>query len=95
MLSVYDKEYVSKKVADRIAELKRRYYMYCQGVDESGRELSDRVSAVARANTRRDMEILALVEELIGFTSDFTLSDVAGAGYEKLVEPMERHRVRR
>jgi hypothetical protein len=91
--SVYDKEYVCRGIQDRLDVLKTRYYMYCSGVNEAGESLTPGGSAVARSKTKADIEILVLIDELIGhIEGNFTLSDDAGRGYERICEPYERHR---
>jgi hypothetical protein len=89
----YDRRYVCDGVTERLTKLHERYYMYCNGVNESGREMSPGGAAVGRSKCKTDMEVLALIDELLGHIDhDFTLSDDASRGYEKLCEPYERHR---
>jgi hypothetical protein len=94
--SVYDREYISQGVIDRIQLLHDRYYMYCCGHNEDGYDLSLNGATVARASVKRDVEILTFLNELLGHIDhDFVLSEAASKGYEKLCEPIERHRKNR
>jgi hypothetical protein len=91
--SVYDKVYVCRGIQERLEVLKSRYYMYCSGVNETGDALTPGGAAVARTRCKADIEILVLIDELIGhIEGGFTLSDDAGRGYERICEPYERHR---
>jgi hypothetical protein len=92
--STYDKRYVSDGVYQRLQVLHDRYYLYCNGQNENGTELTPGGAAVGRSKCKTDMDILMFVDELIGnIPHDFVLSEEAAKGYEKLCEPYERHRI--
>jgi hypothetical protein len=91
--SSIDVEYVRRGIAQREHELRDRYFMYCKGINENGKEMSNNSAAVMRSNTKRDMSIIVLLDELLGYIEqDFVLSDEAAKGYMTLCEPYERHR---
>jgi hypothetical protein len=90
---MYDRKYIYEGITDRIGKLEDRYRMYCNGVNEMGEDLSPGGAAVARSKAKTDMSIIYFVEELMGHIEhDFELSPEAAKGYEKLIEPYERHR---
>jgi hypothetical protein len=96
MRSSYDREYISRGVIDRQVMLKERYRMYCNRLNENGDELTAQGAAVARSKCKTDLEILVLIDELLGHIDhDFVLSEDAGKGFEKICMPYERHRVYR
>jgi hypothetical protein len=67
--------------------------MYCNGVNDWGLQLTNDSAKQGRTKCKRDLAILALVEELANnIPEDFTLSDEAAKGFEFLVEPNEKHR---
>lgn len=93
MGAVYERPYVCEGVNTRLAILERRYRMYCNGINEQGEELTGGSGAVMRSKTKQEYYTLILIDELLGYIQqDFTLSEDASIGFERLCEPMERHR---
>lgn len=94
-MNVYEKPYMQTAIAHRQHEVNDQYYMYCRGVNETGVELTPASAAHMRARCKRDVEILQLVSELLNALSndvELDLSESAQHGFEKLAEPVERHR---
>ncbi len=88
-----DKKYVSKMLTDRIEELRDRYYMYCNGINETGREISPASAASARSKAKKDWDICLFVEFLLNhIQGDFYLTEDAEIGFTRLCEPYEQHR---
>lgn len=83
-----DKEYMLFKVRERMKELKRRYAIYVQGLGLDGKELIPATAALKRCETKRNLQILMLVEHLL-ITSQavFIDDDDAIEGFDKLVNP--------
>jgi hypothetical protein len=84
-------------VEDRLAELSHRYALLCYSKDEQGRAIAPATAATNRSLVKRDIRALSLVLELLHNVKceEIPLSDDAEEGFEKLVEPLERHRLRR
>jgi hypothetical protein len=88
-----DKHYIEYQLTSRINVLNERYFNYCNGVDETGRELSYGTAANYRAAALKDSDLCKLVMELITKApQNIELSDEAERGLEKLMEPLERHK---
>lgn len=85
-----DKEYMLFKVRERIRELERRYKIYATGKNLKGKELIPATAALKRCETKRNLQILILIECLL-LTSQavFIEDENALEGFDKLVEPKE------
>jgi hypothetical protein len=88
-----DKEYVLYNLRERMAVLKERYRIYCQGKNTDGKEISYGTAGVYRNKVLRDLHLCMLVEELVTAVPGKTclLSDDALDGLSKLMEPCERY----
>jgi hypothetical protein len=88
-----NREYIYDGIEARRETLEERYRMYCSGFNEVGAELTPGSAAVARSLAKTDLMIITFVEELVNHIDhDFELSNEGAKGYEKLIEPYERHR---
>ncbi len=92
-----DRARATRDAEERLAELSRRYALLCRGKDEQGRDVAPATAATNRSLVKRDLQLVTLVLELLRRcpTKDVPLSDDAEDGFERLVEPLERHRLRR
>lgn len=83
-----DKEYMLFKVRERKDILKKNYRIYVQGLNLDGKELIPATAALKRCETKRNFQILCLIEQLL-LTSDavFIEDEDALEGFDKLVEP--------
>ena len=90
------REYMLELVDVRIAVLDRRYTNACNNMDDVGEHALSKGSAAAvRTQSKRDIQLLLLVKELlIGCKGDCDLSEDALDGFYRIVEPVERHRWR-
>ena len=90
------KEYMLELVDVRIAVLDRRYTNACNNMDDKGEQALSKGSAAAvRTQSKRDIQLLLLVKELLtGYKGGCDLSEDALDGFYRIVEPVERHRWR-
>lgn len=86
-----DKEYMLIKVRQRIQELERRYHIYVTGKNLKGQELIPATAALKRCETKRDIQILVLIQYLLQTSKAVFIEDEdAIEAFDKLVEPRER-----
>lgn len=86
-----DKEYMLLRCRLRQKELKFKYNKACQCKDIKGNNITEQYAAQIRYNSKRDLDILALVEYLLLTSkSVFIDDDSAIEGFDKLCEPTER-----
>lgn len=86
-----DKLYMMLKVRERMATLHLKYKAACHCKAVNGKELTAGAAAAVRTQCKRDMCILALIQQLLETSQAVYIEDEdAIEGFDKLVEPIER-----
>ena len=86
-----NKQYMLYRLRERVKILSARYYAACKCQRVDGKKIKEGTASVIRAHCKRDLQILALIEQLL-LTSKAVFIEEADAieGFEKLIEPNER-----
>ena len=88
-----DKEYMLALVKYRLSVLQARYKKACVCKDEKGNVITAGAAAAIRTQSKRDIQLLKLIEWLLSFSRDFTIEDEEAIdGFHRLVQPTERFR---
>lgn len=78
-----DREYILFKCRKRIEELREKYFTYCKE-----RTVKKNTAALRRAQIKRDIQVLMLIEQLcLTSRAVFIEDEDAIDGFMKLVEP--------
>lgn len=89
-----EKKWMLENVRYRIDVLKGYLRSYTNGVEVgSGKKLSSGSAAYKRTTTRRDLHICYLLEDILQQLSKESIyvSEEGENGFERLVDPNERH----
>lgn len=89
-----EKKWMLDNIQDRIDVLKSYLRSYTNGMEVgSGKKLSSGSAAYKRTITRRDLHICYLLEDILQQIKkeDIYVSEQGENGFERLVDPNERH----
>lgn len=89
-----EKKWMLDNIQDRIDVLKSYLRSYTNGMEVgSGKKLSSGSAAYKRTITRRDLHICYLLEDILQQIKkeDVYVSEQGENGFERLVDPNERH----
>lgn len=88
-----NRDFMLASCKHRLKVLGLRYALACQNKNDKGEEITKGAATLIRAQTKRDIQILTLLQQLLLKCTELYIEDQdAIDGFMKLCEPKERHR---